>query len=608
MAELKLQVLSGNAAGTFIQLDRELVFGRAAEAPADLAGDPAVSRNHARVRRTSDGRFLIEDLGSANGTYVNGTRIAAPQLLSPGDRIKLGDSVLEVVTTSGERTQVSPIAPGAGATRIAPRAPVEPSVPPVPPIPPSPPREPVAAGAPAQAGGPLLPPGVQSAPLSPPKSKRGLLVPVLATVAVLGIAGTIVGFATRTTNTKTVEATSTQPPAGATAAAFVKPTTPPVGFVYTETNASPNNQVLIFDRYSNGSLKQAGAVSTGGSGGHEQQGPCNPPGGCPFLDTQNEVVLSPNKSLLFVVNAGSNDVTSFQVTKTGLREVSVVGSGGAFPNSLAVHGNVLYVLNSNSDNIAGFNFSPAGMLTPIPGAAQPLVGGALPGAPRQIDFNPAGNLLVVTLLANMAGPPPAGGLADTIDTFPVAHGVAGAGTAHNSTSRFPFAFAFDSSGSVVVAQVDSFAPGSGTAQTYSVSNSGKLTPISGLATNGFGSCWVVISNDQHYAYVVNTGNGAIHTPMPGASIAEYKLSALGTLTLIANSTPLSQFLETDPALTPDGKYLYVAAPLEASKPSQTAGGTDSLIDLYAVHPDGTLSFVASTPDIPTPGLTGLAVN
>jgi 6-phosphogluconolactonase len=607
MAELKLQVVSGNAAGTFIQLDRELVFGRAAEPPADLAGDPAVSRNHARIRRSSEGRFLIEDLGSANGTYVNGTRIDAPQLLSPGDKIKLGDSVLEVVTTSGERTQVSPIAPGAGATRIAARPPVEP-VPPVPPVPPSPPREPVAAGGPAQAGGPLLPPGVQSAPLAPPKSKRGVLVPVLAVVAVLGVAGTIVGFATRTSKTKTVAATAAQPPGGATAAAFVNPSTPPVGFVYTETNASPNNQVLIFDRYANGTLKQAGAVSTGGSGGHQQQGPCNPPGGCPFLDTQNEVVLAPGGSLLFVVNAGSNDITSFRVTKTGLSEVSVIGSGGVVPNSLTVSGNVLYVLNSNSDNIAGFHFSQAGMLTAIPGSAQPLVGGALPGLPRQIGFNPSGNLLMVTLLANKAGPPPAGGTADTIDTFPVANGVAGAGTAHNSTTHFPFAFAFDSSGHAVVAQVNSFAPGPGTAQSYGVANSGTTTPISGLSTNGFGACWVVVTGDQRYAYVVNTGNGAIHTPTPGASIAEYKLSSSGTLTLIGNTVPLSQFLETDPALTPDGKYLYVVAPLEARRSTQTAGGTDSLIDLYAVHPDGSLSFVASTPDIPSPGLTGLAVN
>jgi hypothetical protein len=317
-------------------------------------------------------------------------------------------------------------------------------------------------------------------------------------------------------------------------------------------------------------------------------------------------VLAPNGNLLFVVNAGSNDITSFQVTNTGLRKVSLIGSGGAFPNSLTVHGNVLYVLNSNSGNIAGFHFSNTGTLTAIAGSTQPLVGGALPGLPRQIGFDPSGNLLMVTLLANKAGPPPVGGTADTIDTFPVANGVAGAGTAHDSTSHFPFAFAFDSSGHAVVAQVNSFAPGQGTAQSYSAANSGTISPISGLSTNGFGSCWVVITGDQRYAYVVNTGNGAIHTPTPGASIAEYKLSS-GTLTLIGNTVPLSQFLETDPALTPDGSYLYVVAPLEHSPASQTAGGTDSLIDLYAVHSDGSLSFVASTPDIPSPGLTGLAV-
>ena len=382
----------------------------------------------------------------------------------------------------------------------------------------------------------------------------------------------------------------------------------PVGFVYTETNASPNNQVLIFDRYANGALKQAGAVSTGGSGGHEAQGPCNPPGGCPFLDTQDEVVLSPNGHLLFVVNAGSNNITSFRVTRTGLREVSLIASDGAFPNSLTVHGNVLYVLNSNSDNIAGFNFSHTGRLTPIAGSTQPLVGGALPGAPRQVGFNASGKILMVTLLANMAGPPPAGGTADTIDTFPVQNGMAGAGTAYNSTSNFPFAFAFDARGDAVVAQVNSFAPGTGTAQTYSVTNSGTVTPISGLSTNGFGACWVVVTGDQRYAYVVNTGNGATNTPTPGASITEYRLSRSGTLTQIGNTPPVSQFLETDEALSPDNRYLYVVAPLEASPASQTAGGTNSLIDVYAVHRNGTLSLVTSTPDIASPGLSGVAAN
>jgi 6-phosphogluconolactonase len=382
----------------------------------------------------------------------------------------------------------------------------------------------------------------------------------------------------------------------------------PVGFVYTETNASPDNQVLIFDRYANGSLKQAGAVSTGGTGGHEQQGPCNPPGGCPSLDTQNEVGLAPNGKLLFVVNAGSNNITSFRVTRRGLRKVSLIDSGGVFPNSLTVHGNVLYVLNSNSDNIAGFRFSHVGALTTIAGSTQPLLDAALPTAPRQIGFNPSGKLLMVTVLATAAGPPPVGGTANTIDTFPVHNGVAGAGTAHNSTSNFPFAFAFDSYGDAVVAQVNSFAPGAGTAQTYSVTNSGTMTPISGLSTNGFAACWVVITSNQRYAYVVNTGNGVTTTQTPGSSIAEYKLSPSGKLTLIGNIAPPTQYLKTDDALTPDDRYLYVVSPLEASPASQTAGGTNSLIDVYAVRHGGTLRFVGSTPDIPSPGLSGLAVN
>ena len=44
-----------------------------------------------------DGAYLLEDLGSTNGTYLNGWRIPASQLLSTGDRIQVGQTVLEVV-------------------------------------------------------------------------------------------------------------------------------------------------------------------------------------------------------------------------------------------------------------------------------------------------------------------------------------------------------------------------------------------------------------------------------------------------------------------------------------------------------------------------------
>src|ERR1700676_4420329 len=72
-----------------------------------------------------------------------------------------------------------------------------------------------------------------------------------------------------------------------------------VGRVYTETNAASNNQVLVFDRFANGTLKQRTGVSTGGSGGLQPQPGCTPPGGCPILDTQGELALSADGHLLF---------------------------------------------------------------------------------------------------------------------------------------------------------------------------------------------------------------------------------------------------------------------------------------------------------------------
>jgi hypothetical protein len=58
-----------------------------------VINDPQVSRHHASL--TWDGRqFIIQDLGSANGTFVNGERLTAPQVLQPGDVIGLGPTVL----------------------------------------------------------------------------------------------------------------------------------------------------------------------------------------------------------------------------------------------------------------------------------------------------------------------------------------------------------------------------------------------------------------------------------------------------------------------------------------------------------------------------------
>ncbi|MEA2298426.1 MAG: hypothetical protein QOF77_1362 [Solirubrobacteraceae bacterium] len=124
MGLLILRVVAGNAAGTELRLEDEVLIGRSAGDPGSLGNDETLSRRHARLRPGPDATVLIEDLGSHNGTRVNGRVIDAPVALSPGDRIELGQSTLELVEaappTGSDATRVSaspagqaaPVAPG----------------------------------------------------------------------------------------------------------------------------------------------------------------------------------------------------------------------------------------------------------------------------------------------------------------------------------------------------------------------------------------------------------------------------------------------------------------------------------------------------------------
>jgi pSer/pThr/pTyr-binding forkhead associated (FHA) protein len=94
--KLRLKVVGGNATGAEIQIDDELLIGRLAEGAGNLAEDIEISRRHARIARTSDTEYRIEDLGSTNGTIVNGRRIAAPEVLMTGDKIEIGQTTLVV--------------------------------------------------------------------------------------------------------------------------------------------------------------------------------------------------------------------------------------------------------------------------------------------------------------------------------------------------------------------------------------------------------------------------------------------------------------------------------------------------------------------------------
>ncbi|MGQ9468190.1 MAG: FHA domain-containing protein [Anaerolineae bacterium] len=89
-----LVVLEGETAGQrwLIQEDQVLI-GRGLDCDIILTARQ-ISRHHARIERTADGRYFLYDLGSKNGTWVNGEKVQeAPRLLEDGDEIQFAFSV-----------------------------------------------------------------------------------------------------------------------------------------------------------------------------------------------------------------------------------------------------------------------------------------------------------------------------------------------------------------------------------------------------------------------------------------------------------------------------------------------------------------------------------
>ena len=94
--ELRLEVQAGRARGFSLVVDERLVIGRNSEGPGGLADDPDLSRHHAEIVRAPSGEFTIKDLSSTNGTFVNGTRLNTPAVLTVGDEVEVGATKLVV--------------------------------------------------------------------------------------------------------------------------------------------------------------------------------------------------------------------------------------------------------------------------------------------------------------------------------------------------------------------------------------------------------------------------------------------------------------------------------------------------------------------------------
>lgn len=139
----RLIVRTGPNPGTVTDLTKEVnLIGR--DVTNDVViGDAEVSRQHARVTRTPGG-YVLEDLGSTNGTFVNGERLTTPRVLNPGDLIALGETVtltFDAVAPEAAATVASSLAESPETAREVPQPQAPPPQPQVAAQPAPPPAE-----------------------------------------------------------------------------------------------------------------------------------------------------------------------------------------------------------------------------------------------------------------------------------------------------------------------------------------------------------------------------------------------------------------------------------------------------------------------------------
>ena len=336
------------------------------------------------------------------------------------------------------------------------------------------------------------------------------------------------------------------------------------GQVYSENNQVAGNSVLAWDRAADGSLTPAGSYPTGGTGSG---------GG---LGNQGAVIFAGGGRYLLVVNAGSNQVTSFLIRPNGtLERVGTWASGGVQPVSITESRGLVYVLNSGgTGNIVGFALQN-GALAMISASARPL--SSMASGAAQVQFDATGGVLIVTEKTT-----------NSISTYTVnAGGLATGPSVVASNGQTPFGFGI-SKGVLVVSEAFGGAANASAVSSYEISRTGGLRLLSGsVATTESAACWIAITGDGRFAYTTNTGSNTIS----GYSLSAGKLGLLNVdgVTAVTDGGPI------DLAFSSNSQFIY------------SLNGSGHTITGFAVGASGALAPIAGGAAGLPVGTNGLAV-
>lgn len=332
---------------------------------------------------------------------------------------------------------------------------------------------------------------------------------------------------------------------------------PREGAVYTMTNAKDGNAIIAFRRSATGTLSPLGTFATGGAG---TGGTIDP------LVSQYALVLDDANELLFAVNAGSNEISTFRVGNDGaLSEPRVTPSGGIAPVSLATHHGLLYVLNAGNSTLQGYRVASSGRLIALPAARAALPAGAAGAA--AIRFTHDGQNLLVTERGS-----------NRIDVFAVKPNgrLASVGT-FASNGRAAFGFDVTPDNTILVSETGSNAPNGGVS-SYTL-RGGALSLVSGSVTSqGAAACWLLNTRDGRFSYVVNAG---------GASIGVFAVARDGSIASLGGTAGLTSTgagsIPLDPAFSADDRFLYVLEGGSGDVSGYSVGRDGALAEVTAAH-------------------------
>jgi 6-phosphogluconolactonase (cycloisomerase 2 family) len=325
------------------------------------------------------------------------------------------------------------------------------------------------------------------------------------------------------------------------------------GAVFAMTNAADKNEIIAYKRSSDGSLEEGSHFATGGRGSGGTTDP---------LASQGSLTLTLDRSFLLAVNAGSGEISVFQVHGDMLALVDKVPCGGSEPVAVAQHGDLVYVVNAGGNsNVVGFRLGGNGKLTLIHGSIAYL--STSNSGPGSVVFSPDGKFLLVTEKTT-----------NSIDAFPVqSDGKLGTIVVNPSAGPGVFAVSFAPSGAALASETGPpNGKNAGAISSYAVQSNGKLSTISGsVPTMGAATCWQAVTPDGRFVYTSNSGSSTI------SGFAIGKDGALTPLSGTVVGTLPDGSIDLDMAISANGKFLHTL---------DTGTGK---VSIFGINVDGTLN-------------------